>query len=132
MEDANVKTIDVEGGKTIYWHRELPPLGAEAMLEHVVEATSSRVPGTLLHRDELWSQCYEDLMEKADDRLRQEVARLGGDYAHVLNESVDSGHDDKTGEAWLHGRFAYMLYRQSEKRKLKPAVNTGPSGGSLS
>jgi hypothetical protein len=108
----NVKTTEVEAGKSIYWYRELPPLGTEAMIEHVVEATSSRVPITLLHRDELWSQCYEDLMEKADARLRQEVTRLGGDYAHVLNESVDSRHDDKTGQAWLHGRFSYMLYRQ--------------------
>ncbi|HXT23368.1 MAG TPA: hypothetical protein VN749_00920 [Candidatus Eisenbacteria bacterium] len=45
--------------------------------------------------------------------LEQEVARLGGSYAHVLNESVDSKHDDNSGEAWLHGRFTYMLYRQA-------------------
>ena len=127
-----MKTTEVEGGKSIYWYRELPPLGAEAMIEHVVEATSSRVPGTLLHRDELWNQCYEDLMEKADARLRQEVTRLGGDYAHVLNESVDSRHDDKTGQAWLHGRFSYMLYRQPEKRQVQPASNAGLSGGSVS
>jgi hypothetical protein len=113
---TRVKTTDVEGGKIIYWYRELPPLGAEQMIEHVVEATSSRVPGTLLHRDELWNQCYEDLMEKAEARLTQEVIRLGGDYAHVLNESVDSRHDDKIGQAWLHGRFSYMLYRR-EKRQ---------------
>jgi len=51
----------------IYWQRELPPLGADAADEHVVEATSSRVPGTLLHRDELWNQCYEQWMAKIEE-----------------------------------------------------------------
>ena len=41
------------------------------------------------------------------------MIRLGGDYAHVLTESVDSRHDMETGEAWLHGRFIYMLYRRT-------------------
>jgi hypothetical protein len=43
------------------------------------------------------------------------VARLGGHYAHVLDETVDSRHDAVSGEAWLHGRFSYSLYRRSEK-----------------
>jgi hypothetical protein len=38
--------------------------------------------------------------------------RLGGHYAHVLDESIDSRHDGVTSEAWLHGRFTYMLYRR--------------------
>jgi hypothetical protein len=104
---------DAKRNRIIYWHRELPPFDAEAMEEHVVEAASDRVPGTLAHRDELWSQCYEDLMTRVRTRLEQEVSRLGGSYAHVLNESVDSKHDDISGEAWLHGRFTYMLYRQA-------------------
>lgn len=95
----------------VYWHRELPPSDAEQMGEHVVEASSSRVPRTLAHQDELWEQCYEDLMAGARVRLEQEVARLGGNYAHVLDESVESRHDDVTGENWLHGCFTYMLYR---------------------
>ena len=132
MEDANVKTTELEGGKSIYWYRELPPFGAEPMIEHVVEATSSRVPGTLFHRDELWNQYYEELMANAETRLRQEVTRLGGDYAHVLNESVDSRHDDRTSQAWLHGRFSYMLYRQPEKTQVQPASNAGPNGCSVS
>lgn len=36
-----------------FWHRELPPIDAEMMAEHFVEANSSRVPGTLAHRDKL-------------------------------------------------------------------------------
>jgi len=96
----------------VYWHRELPPPDAEQMGEHVVEATSARVASTLAHRDELWDRYYEDLIVQARTRLQQEVIRLRGNYAHVLDESVDSRHDDVTGESWLHGRFTYMLYRQ--------------------
>ena len=97
--------------KTVYWHRELPPLEAEPLGEHVVEATSGRVPGTIAHRDELWDQCEKDLMSQTQTRLVDEIARLGGRYAHVLDESIDTRHDDATGEAWLHGRFTYLLYR---------------------
>ena len=85
------------------------------MGEHAVEATSTRVSSTLAHRDELWDQCYEDLMIQARIRLEQEVVRLGGNYVHVLDESVDSRHDDVTGESWLHGSFTYMLYRHLNK-----------------
>jgi hypothetical protein len=98
--------------KIVFWHRDLPPVSAELMSEHVVEATSSRVRGTTARRDELWDRCYDELMANAQLRLSQEVARLGGDYAHVLDESVDTRRDDATGEAWLHGRFTYALYRR--------------------
>jgi hypothetical protein len=96
----------------IYWHRELPPLGADPVGEYTVEATSARIAGTLAHRDELWDQSYKNLMVQARSRLEQEVVRLDGDYAHVLGESIDARHDDVTGEAWLHGRFTYVLYRR--------------------
>jgi len=51
-------------------------------------------------------------MAQARDRLAQEIARLGGRYVHVLDEPVDTRQDAATGEAWLHGRFMYMLYRK--------------------
>lgn len=108
--------MGTKGNGIIFWHRELPPFDAEAMGEHIVEATSKRVPGTITHRDELWNRCHEDLMAQARARLEQEVVRLGGNYAHVLDESIDSRHDDVAGEAWLHGRFTYMLYRRSADR----------------
>jgi hypothetical protein len=98
--------------KTVYWHRELPPVNAEFVSEHTVEASSSRVRGTVGHRDELWDRCFEELMANAQQRLSQEVARLGGHYAHVLDESIDTRRDDATSEAWLHGRFTYVLYRR--------------------
>jgi hypothetical protein len=97
--------------RTIYWHRDLPPLDAEMAGEHTIEATSERVPGTLVHRSDLWDRCYNDLMARTGVRIEQEMARMGGKYAHVLNESIDPRHDDASGEAWLHGRFTYMLYR---------------------
>jgi hypothetical protein len=108
--------------KQIYWHREMPPLDAEAMGEQIVEATSGRVPGTLAHRDELWNQCYEKLMSQARARILQEVHRLGGTCAHVFDESVDSRHDGATGEAWLHGRFTYVVYCRPAGFKEVPTV----------
>jgi hypothetical protein len=110
---GDLESVDLraDGSKIIYWRRELPPSNAEAIGEHILEATSKRIPGTLSHRDQLLGQCYENLMAEARYRLEQEVARLGGHYAHVLSESVGSRHDEKTGESWLHGDFSYMLYR---------------------
>ena len=48
-----MNTVSTNGSRIIYWHRELPPFDADAVAEHSIEATSSRVPGTLVHRDEL-------------------------------------------------------------------------------
>jgi hypothetical protein len=95
----------------IYWHRALPPFDAEAIGEHIVEASSRRMPDTIAHREDLWNRCKDELMAHTRDRLAEEIARLGGRYAHVLDESIDTRHDTSTGEAWLQGRFTYMLYR---------------------
>ena len=97
--------------RTIYWHRELPPLAAEAVGEHTLEATSHRIPGRIVDRDELWGRCLADLMAHARVRLAQEIVRLQGRCAHVLDESIETRHDNATGETWLCGRFTYMLYR---------------------
>ena len=97
--------------KVAYWHRELPPLTADIIGEHTVEATSGRVPGTIARRDDLWRSCYANLMNQARLRIEQEVARLGGHYAHVFDEAIDVRRDDAKNEAWLLGRFSYVLYR---------------------
>jgi len=99
--------------KIVYWHRELPPIDADPLGEHTVEADSMRVVGNLAHRDELWDQCYRDLMARVHLRLAQEVHRLGGDYAHVLDETIGSKHDDHSGEVWLHARITYLLLRRT-------------------
>ena len=95
----------------VFWHRDLPPLDADPLDEHVVEAASPRVASTLAHRDELWDQCYQQLLLQAGARIEQELDRLDGDYAHVIDEHLDSKRDDVAGESWLHGRFTYVLYR---------------------
>jgi hypothetical protein len=111
-EGCRVMSATNNGNKQVYWHRDLPPIDAELMSEHTMETTSSRVAGTIAHRDELWDRCYDELMAKTNERLTQEIARLGGHYAHVHDESVDTRRDDAKGEAWLRGRFSYMLYRR--------------------
>ncbi|MCC7416771.1 MAG: hypothetical protein IT176_06470 [Acidobacteria bacterium] len=102
--------------KTVYWHRDLPPVDAEPLSAHTIEAASGRVSGTIDHRDELWDRCYAELMANAATLLAQEVRRLGGDFAHVHDEAIDTRHDDATCEAWLRGRFSYMLYRRPPPR----------------
>jgi hypothetical protein len=95
----------------VYWHQELPPLNGEVLHEHVIEALSDRVLGSIERHGDLWHRCYAQLMEHTRFRLEQEVKRLGGDYTHVLNEHIDSQRNDANGESWPHGRFSYVLYR---------------------
>ena len=99
--------------RRVFWHRDLPPVDADIVGEHVLEAASERVQGSIAHRDELWDRCYRDLIARTEERFEQEIHRLGGDYAHVLDESIDSRHDAVTNEAWLRGRFTYVLYRRA-------------------
>ena len=98
--------------QVVYWHRELPPLTAEVIGEHTLEAESRRVALTFSRGDEEWGRCYGDLMACARERLEQAAARLGGHYAHVRHEIVYPRHDEAAGEAWLYGRFEYVLYRE--------------------
>jgi hypothetical protein len=109
---AEQPSLAASGHPIVYWHRQLPPIDAEMLGEHVLEATSGRVQGSLAHRDELWDRCYQELIANTEGRFAQEVARLGGHYAHVLDESIHTRRDDVAGEAWLHGRFMYVLYRR--------------------
>lgn len=97
----------------IFWHRDLPPLDAEAAESHTLEAVSDRVSGSIERHGESWERCYTSLMGRASERLVQELDRLGGDYAHVIDEHVDSRRDDAAAESWLHGQFEYVLYRRS-------------------
>lgn len=99
--------------RRVFWHRDLPPLAAEAVEEHVIEAVSDRVPGAIVRDGELWDRCHATLMARLEERLLQELARLGGDYAHVVDEHIDSRRDDVTAESWLHGRVTYVRYRRT-------------------
>ena len=55
--------------------------------------------------------CAQYPIATVESRLDQEIARLGGRFAHVLDERIETKRDAVTDEAWLHGRFVYMLYR---------------------
>ena len=103
--------------KAVYWHRDLPPVDAEAMDGHTIEAESRRVPRSWSHRDELWDDCHADLMTHTTRRLEQEIARLGGHCAHVLSEAIEPRHDEVSGASWLHGRFEYVLYRLPQSHR---------------
>ena len=102
--------MTIDQSRIVFWHREMPPQDANLLGEHTIDATSGRVAGTISHRDELWDRCYRELMANVQERLAQEIARLGGCYAHVFDESIDTRRDEAAGEAWLRGRFAYTLY----------------------
>jgi hypothetical protein len=108
---SQVNTTPQHQPKVVYWYRELPPFSAEVIADHTIDANSGRIAGTLARRDELWDRCYQELMANAECRVAQEVARLGGQYAHVHEESISPKRDDAAGETWLHGQFTYMLLR---------------------
>ncbi len=114
---AHESTIAHEDGRRVFWHRDLPPIDTDIVGEYVLEATSERVQGSIAHRDELWDRCYRDLVARTEERFEQEIHRLDGDYAHVLDESIDTRHDPVTNEAWLRGRFTYVLYRRARTRQ---------------
>jgi hypothetical protein len=103
------------GYKTVYWRQEFPPLTADVFGADTIEATSGRVQGGLSHRDDAWVRCYQDLIERLRVRLEQEVMRRSGHYAHVRDEHIEARHDEANGEAWLYGRFQYVLYREPDR-----------------
>ena len=67
--------------------------------------------GTLEHRSALWDRCYRELMAEATRRIEQEIARLGGDCAHVLGEHIEPRRDEPSGETWMYGRFEFEVFR---------------------
>jgi hypothetical protein len=96
--------------KVIYWRRELPPLSEQIEGEHEIEAESPRIPLHTGARELLWGRCYPLLLAAAERRLAQEVERLGGSCAHVVDEVITAKADDASSEFALHGRFRYVMY----------------------
>ncbi|MBA3538980.1 MAG: hypothetical protein H0T79_05070 [Deltaproteobacteria bacterium] len=94
----------------VYWHRDLPPLSEQLEGEHEVTAISDRVQFSYANQNTLWKQCHEQLMAHGEDRIRQEVQRLGGSCARVLTEEVTSQRNDATQEFWLAGRFRFVMF----------------------
>lgn len=100
--------------KVIFWRRELPPLSEQIEGEHEVEAESPRLHCDYGNRQALWGTCYPLLLEQAEKRISEEVARLGGSCAHVLDEAITAKLDDAQAEFALHGRFRYVMYVHPE------------------
>jgi hypothetical protein len=86
--------------RMVYWHRELPPFNAEPL--------GSR-PG---------NHCKDELMLHANQRLVDEIVRLGGRYAHVLNESIDTKHGDRQRGMRLR-RSASLFNGPSDSQRIK-------------
>jgi hypothetical protein len=97
--------------KVIYWRQELPPLSELIEGEHEIEAESPHVHYNLYDRSAMWTDCYRELAEVTEDRVRQEVERLGGSCAHILDEEVTGRTDDAAAMFWLRGRFRFLMYR---------------------
>jgi len=96
--------------KVIYWRRELPPLSEQIEGEHEIEADSPRLHQDIGARALLWGRCYPLLLEEAERRITQEVQRLGGSCAHVVDEVITAKVDDGSAEFALHGRFRFVMY----------------------
>lgn len=97
--------------KVVYWRRDLPPLSEQIEGEHELVATSEHVHASWADREALWGQCYQSLTRRAEERLVQEVKRLGGSCAHVLSEQVTAKRDDAAETMWLVGLYRYVMYR---------------------
>ena len=51
------------------------------------------------------------LVVRAGARVGQEVVRLHGSCAHVVDEHIEPKVSYERGEAWLAGTFTFVLYR---------------------
>ena len=109
----------------VYWHRELPPAHSEVMHEHVIEAVSDRIPGAIERHGELWQRCYDELMEHTRFRIEQEVKRLGGDYAHVLDEHIDSRATTRRAKAGCMAALITFSIGRPGRRTTRHRLN-GP------
>jgi hypothetical protein len=96
--------------QVVYWRRELPPLSEQVEGEHELEAESPHLHYDFGDRQVMWSKCYPLLLERAEERIRQELVRLKGSCAHVVHEQVTAKTDDAASLFWLRGRFLFVMY----------------------
>jgi hypothetical protein len=94
----------------VYWRRDLPPMSEQIEGTHEVEAESPHIHYDFGRRAEMWAKCYGPLQLEAEERIRQEVLRLGGSCAHVVDEAIRSKTNDAEGLFWLRGRFRFVMY----------------------
>lgn len=101
--------------QVVYWRRELPPLSEQIEGEHDLEAESPHLHYELGDRQLMWSKCYPLLLEQAESRIRQELTRLHGSCAHVVDEQITAKVDDAQSLFWLRGRFQFVMYVHTSK-----------------
>ena len=106
-----MSTSPKQSEKRIYWHRDLPPLDAEIEGEHFLDAASEKVPYHFDRRDQLWVECHPSLVSSVETRIDQEITRLGGRCAHIVDEDIEPSVNNGAGLYHLKGKFTYLLYR---------------------
>ena len=97
--------------QVVYWRQELPPLSELLEGEHEIEAESAHVHYDFGDRQAMWRECYGLLATVAEERVRQEISRLGGSCAHIIEEQITARTDDGSALFWLRGRFRFLMYR---------------------
>ena len=96
--------------QVVYWRQDLPPLSEQLEGEHEIDAESPHVHYSFGDREAMWSQCYGLLQKRSEERVKQEVLRLGGSCAHIVEEQITTKTDDAAALSWLHGRFRFLMY----------------------
>ena len=96
--------------QVVYWRRDLAPLSERIEGEHEVEAESPHLHYDTGNRQVMWGTCYPLLHAVAEERIRQEVVRLGGSCAHVTDEHITAKTDDAASTFWLRGRFSFVMF----------------------
>lgn len=94
----------------IFWYHELPPLSAQVLDTHVLEAQSDPIPWRFADRETLWAESQPSLDAAVRERLTQELDRLGAAYAHVVDEHIEEHTDPATATFELRGRYDYVAY----------------------
>jgi hypothetical protein len=109
--------------KLVYWHRELPPLHDRLAGEHVLAAHSDPIPYSFAERDALYERCLASLKARVTTRIEQEIHRLGGSCAHVLDEHIEPQVDSAKGEYSLRARVSYVLLTSEANDSAEATTN---------
>ena len=96
----------------VYFDDVLPPADAQPAAVVRVAVDSRHVSGALAEGGRSWWTCHDELTTLARERIAHEVKRRGVRYARVYSECLETRQSQSTGEAWLHGRFDCVLYRE--------------------
>lgn len=108
--------------RIVYWHRDLPPLEAELVAEHTVEANSSRVQGTIAHRDEMWNRRWRD---------RVDISRTPTTRRSIQSPTPPRARRGSTAVSATSATGARGNRNQRHQRVRSPPAGTSCSGSRL-